>query len=119
MQWSLPHVYIQYFPFKIPEDIFCELVLLAVDHDGHVPLWSAAATAVLDVLDHVREILRFLWQLAARPLQELELFHRPTLFPLMTEEAEGVVGGLKQLVMLKQPVTPQADSDECGNRADS
>lgn len=84
---------------------FCEVFLLAVDHDGSAPLWFAAATALLDVLDHVREILRFLRQLSARPLQELEVFHRPTLFPLWTENVL-----LNKLVTLKCPVLSQADA---------
>ncbi len=74
-----------FFCFKIPEDIFCEVVLLAVDHDGHALVRFAAATALLDVLDHVCQILRSFRQPSVCPLQELEVFHRPTLFPLLTE----------------------------------
>lgn len=99
-----------YCSLKNPEDILCEVVLLAVDHDWHTPLWIAAAIAALDVLDHVREILRFLRHLSVHPLQELEVFHRPTLFPLLTEVV------LKQLVMLKSPISTQADADELRNR---
>lgn len=60
-----------------------EAVLLAVGHHAHAPVWFAA----LDLIDHVRQILRFLRQLAVGPLQELEVFHRTTLFPLRTESA--------------------------------
>lgn len=72
--------------FKSPEDIFHEVVLLAVDHNGRAILRSAA-TALLDVLDHVRQILRFLRHLSVFPLQELEVIHWPIVFPLLTEVA--------------------------------
>lgn len=60
--------------------------LLAVDHYGVVPLGSAGAAVLLDVLDHVCEVLRFLRHLFARPFQELEMVYLPSLFPLWIEE---------------------------------
>lgn len=60
-------------------------VLLAVDHGGHRPGVAVAASAAFDLLDEVGQVLRFLWQLAARPLQELEVFHLTTLFPLKAQ----------------------------------
>lgn len=60
-------------------------VLLAVDHGGHRPGVAFAAATAFDLLDEVGQVLRFLWQLAARPLQELEVFHLTTLFPLKAQ----------------------------------
>lgn len=60
-------------------------VLLAVDHGGHRPGVAVAAAAAFDLLDEVGQVLRFLWQLATRPLQELEVFHLTTLFPLKAQ----------------------------------
>lgn len=55
-------------------------VLLAVDHGGH--RLGVAAEAAFDLLNEVGQVLRFVGQLAARPLQELEVFHLAALFPL-------------------------------------
>lgn len=59
-------------------------VLLAVDHGGHC-LGVAAVAAAFDLFDEAGQVLRFLRQLAARPLQELELFHLTTVFPLKAQ----------------------------------
>lgn len=58
-------------------------ILLAMDHGGHRP--DVAAAAAFDLLDEVSQVLRFLGQLAARPLQELEVFHLTALFPLKAQ----------------------------------
>lgn len=55
-------------------------VLLAVDHGGHC--LGVATAAAFDLPDQVGQVLRFLGQLAARPLQELEVLHLVALFPL-------------------------------------
>lgn len=61
-----------------------EAALLAVDENRH-PLGFAADAAALYFLCHIYEFLRFLWQTCALPLQELEMFHLPTIFSLLTE----------------------------------
>lgn len=57
-------------------------VLLAVDDDGRA-LGPGEATPVLDLLDQVDQILRFLRQLAVPPLQELEVLHFLARFRLL------------------------------------
>lgn len=61
-----------------------EAALLAVDQNWH-PLGFAADAAAFYFLCHIYEFLRFLWQICALPLQELEMFHLPTIFSLLTE----------------------------------
>lgn len=61
----------------------CEVVLLAVDNDGRAPR-PREATSVLDLLDQVGQILRFLRHLFVPPLQELEVFHLLLLVGLST-----------------------------------
>lgn len=63
------------------------MILLAVDHGGHRP--GVAAAAAFDLPDEVGQVLRFLGQLAARPLEELEVFHLTALFPLQAQWVKG------------------------------
>lgn len=78
-------------------------VLLAVDHGGHCPgvdvAAAAAAAAASDLLDEAGQVLRFLWQLTARPLQELEVFHLATLFPLKAQWVKGEAVPLSALAL--------------------
>lgn len=83
-------------PFSSRHWTVPRVFLLAVDHYGVVPLWSAGAAVLLDVLDHVCEVLRFLRHLVfARPLQELEMVYLPSVFPLWIEEDEKSTAGLQ------------------------